>query len=105
MKKARFVEVGDWRTLEWVWWGEAQAVFVRPAGAQVKVRYGNGRWCGRDSQQQTLDGSRARTLKVGPALFILCGARMQIAVPRSTEVTYQVSRAFPRLPAGGAEAR
>lgn len=96
MRKTRFVEVGAWTTLETVWGGEARAVFVRPVRAQIKVRYGgNGWWCGTDRQLQTLDGFRARELKVGPALILY--ARMQIAVPRSTEVTYDVYRAFPRL--------
>lgn len=95
MTQTRFVEVGAWTTLETVWGGEARAVFVRPARAQIKVRYGDGRWCGTDRQQQTLDGFRARGLKVGPARILY--ARIQITVPRSTEVTYDVYRAFPRL--------
>jgi hypothetical protein len=42
MKKARFVPVGSWRTLERFWGGKGRVVFLRPARAEIKVRYGNG---------------------------------------------------------------
>lgn len=90
------MDFGGWRTLESTWGAEARAVFVGPARAQIKVRYGNGWWCGKDAQHQTLDGFRARTLKVGLPTSMLY-ARMQIAVPRSTEVTYEIDRGFPRV--------
>lgn len=96
MRRTRFVEFGRWRTLESAWGAEARAIFVRPARAQIKVRYGNGPWCGMDSQHQRLDGLRAKELKVG-LLTSMLYARMQIAVPRSVEVTYEIDRGFPKL--------
>ena len=89
MRKTRFVEVGGWRTLERVWDGEVRAVFMGPARMRIKVRHGNGWWCGRDSQQQTLDGLHPKELTVGGRASLLC-ARLQVAVLRSTEVTYEV---------------
>ncbi len=81
--------------MEWVWGGEVRAVFLGPARARIKIRYGNGWGCGRDSQQQTLDGLRPKELMVGRA-SLLC-ARLQIAVLRSTEVTYDVYWGAARL--------
>jgi hypothetical protein len=39
--------------------------FRGPAGAIVKVRYGDGRWLGRNSQKQSLDGITDKLLSVG----------------------------------------
>jgi len=86
MRKTRFAEVGAWTTLERLWGRKGRAVFVEPARAEIKVRYGNGRGLGQDLQRQTLDGLHARELRIG--LWSLVYARMQILVPRSREVTY-----------------
>ena len=87
MTKTRFVEVGAWTTLERFWGSSGRAVFVRPARAEVKVRYGS--WLGRDCQRQTLDGLQPRELKVG--FESIAYARMQIIVPRSIQVTYELN--------------
>jgi len=89
MTKTRFVEVGAWRTLERFWGSSGRAVFVRPARAEVKVRYGTWSWLGQDRQRQTLDGLHPRELKVG--FESIAYARMQIIVPRSSEVTYELN--------------
>ena len=86
MRKTRFVENGEWTTLERRWGRTGRAVFVGPARAEIKVRYGNGRSLGKDRQRQTLDGLHARELRIG--LWSLVYARLQILVPRSREVTY-----------------
>jgi hypothetical protein len=86
MRKTRFVDVGAWTTLERLWGRTGRAVFVGPARAEIKVRYGNGLGLGKDLQRQTLDGLHARELRIG--LGSLVYARMQILVPRSREVTY-----------------
>ena len=65
---------------------KGRAVFVGPARAEIKVRYGNGGGLGKDLQRQTLDSLHARELKIG--LWSLGCARMQILVPRGKEVTY-----------------
>lgn len=88
MRKTRFVEVGGWRTVERFWGRRAHAVFLRPARARVKVRYGNGPGLGWDGQVETLDGQHPRHLVVGRASLL--GARIQIEVPRSTVVTYEL---------------
>ncbi len=62
-------------------------MFLGPTRAQVKVRYGNGWHFGADRQQQVLDGLHRRELMVGWESFVY--ARMQMQVPRSTEVTYE----------------
>ena len=90
MTKTRFVEVGAWRTLEAFWGGKGSAVFRRPARAQIKIRYGNGWWFGKDGQQQSLDGLQAKALRVGSESVFY--ARMQMMVPRSVEVTYEFYR-------------
>lgn len=86
MRKTRFVEVRAWRTLEWFWGGKGRAVFLGPATAEIKVRYGNGWGLSKDRQHQTRDGVRARELKVG--LGSLVYARMQMLVRRSSAVAY-----------------
>ena len=65
MRKTRFAEVGAWTTLERLWGRKGRAVFVGPARAEIKVRYGNGRGLGADLQRQTLDGLHARELRIG----------------------------------------
>ena len=86
MRKTQFVEVGAWTTLERLWGSKGRAVFVGPARAEIKVRYGNGRGLGWDLQRQTLDGVHAREMKIG--LWSLVYARIQILVSRSREVSY-----------------
>jgi len=88
MRKTRFVDGGAWSTLEWFWGGTGRAVFLRPARAEIKVRYGNGWLLGEDRQYQALDGLHLKELKVG--LGSLVCARMQILVSRSREVTYDL---------------
>lgn len=88
MTKTRFAEVGAWRTLERFCGGNGKAVFLGPAGAEIKVRYGTSWFLGEDRQHQTLDGLHAKELKVG--LGSLVCARMQIRVSRSRQVTYDV---------------
>ncbi len=83
--RTKHVTPGDWRTLESGWNATFSCVFRLPAGAQVKVRYGNGRWLGRDSQKQTLDGN-ARTVEV--ARGSLAFARVQIRLQHATDVDY-----------------
>ncbi|OGA93219.1 MAG: hypothetical protein A3G27_14005 [Betaproteobacteria bacterium RIFCSPLOWO2_12_FULL_66_14] len=61
-------------------------MFLGPARAEIKVRYGNGWVLGEDRQHQTLNGLHARELKV--RLGSLVYARMRILVPRSSQVTY-----------------
>ena len=82
-----FVTKGGWRTLEVVFGASRSAAFVKPAGAQIKVRYGVG-WFGFDRQKQKLDGITAKTLSVG-ATGSLARARMQMKVVQDTEVTYE----------------
>jgi hypothetical protein len=86
--RVRFVKAGDWRTLETFFGtgGSAQGVFVHPAGARIKVRYGFG-WFGFNRQSQTLDGIRTRTLDVG-SVGSAARARMQMRVNGDVEVTY-----------------
>ena len=49
-------------------------------------------WLGQDRQRQTLDGLHPKELKVGFESIVY--ARMQILVPRSIEVTYEL---YPRM--------
>ena len=77
---------GDWRTLATLWNTTATGVFVAPAGAQIKVRYGGGWPIGRDSQRQTLDGVIEKRLSVGRWSALV--ARMQIRVRQDTVVRW-----------------
>ncbi len=45
------VEAGDWQTLVTLWNTTATGLFRGPAGAQIKVRYGDGWPIGRDAQR------------------------------------------------------
>jgi hypothetical protein len=83
--RTKFVKAGKWRTLESGWNTNFSCGFGGPTGARVKVRYGNGRWLGRDSQKQTLDGT-PRLLRVGRGS--LGYARVQMKVSRHVPVTY-----------------
>ena len=85
----KFVKAGDWRTLEWFWNSPATiGRFLSPAGAQIKVRYGDGWPFGKDRQKQTLDGQNVKQLSIGAWSIVV--ARMQIRVSSDTEVTYDL---------------
>jgi len=83
--RTKSVKAGAWRTLEYGWNATFACVFQLPVGAQVKIRYGDGRYLGWDSQRQTLDGT-VRLLNVTTAS--LAYARVQISVQNDTTVTY-----------------
>jgi hypothetical protein len=95
VQRERVVTDGDWRTLESGWNTTFSCIFYGPAGARVKVRYGDGRWRGRNSQLQTLDGNR-RMLTVGQASFAY--ARVQIRVKADTTVHYTYVTTGPEPP-------
>lgn len=82
----KFVKAGDWRTLEFGWNATFSCMFQGPAGAQVKVRYGDGWPFGRDSQKQTLDGTNNKSVNVGGASLVY--ARVQMKVQHDTAVRY-----------------
>lgn len=86
MVRIKRVSSGDWRTLEWFVGGGGTAFLQLPVGAQIKVRYGVG-WVGYDRQVQRLDGT-IRKLQVG--LWSATRARMQIKVPITVDVAYDV---------------
>lgn len=83
--RSKFVKAGSWRTLESGWNAVFSCIFRDPAGAQVKVRYGDGWRLGWDSQKKTLDGTD-KTLNVTRASVAY--ARVQIKVASDTEVRY-----------------
>ena len=85
--RIRYVQAGDWRTLETFWNTSATGYFYFPAGAQIKVRYGIG-WFGYDSDKQTLDGLSTKVLRVGGASVVR--ARMQMKFGRSLYVNYTI---------------
>ncbi|MDT4331861.1 hypothetical protein ACQE3E_22110 [Methylomonas sp. MED-D] len=100
MIKTKLITCCDWRTVESFWNANGTAFFKAPDGAQIKVRYGVS-WFGFDRQQQTLNGYDYKKLEVG--LGSLGYARMQIKVPRNTDVTYDVygggvARPSPEIP-------
>ena len=78
------VRAGDWRTLATLWNTTATGVFLAPAGAQIKVRYGDGWPIGRDSRRQTLDGVTEKRLSVGRWSALV--ARMQVRVQQDTVI-------------------
>jgi hypothetical protein len=84
--REKLVRAGDWRTLESGWNVSFSCVFHDPAGAQVKIRYGDGWWFGRDSQKQTLDGKNDKIVNVGKGSLVY--ARVQMRVPHDTDVRY-----------------
>jgi hypothetical protein len=86
MVRIKRVNSGDWRTLEWFFGGGGTAFLQLPVGAHIKVRYGVG-WFGKDRQVQRLDG-QIRKLQVG--LWSATRARMQIKVPTTVDVAYDV---------------
>ncbi|QIR41737.1 hypothetical protein HCG51_34180 (plasmid) [Tolypothrix sp. PCC 7910] len=87
MIRTKRIEAGDWRTVESFWNASGTAFFKLPVGASIKVRYGVG-FLGVDRQKQTLNGSDYKKLSVGFGSVSL--ARMQIKVPQTIDVTYDV---------------
>ncbi|MDJ0690296.1 MAG: hypothetical protein QNJ41_17525 [Xenococcaceae cyanobacterium MO_188.B32] len=83
----KLIEAGGWRTVESFWNANGTAFFRSPAGAEIKVRYGGG-FLGFDRQKQTLNGSDYKKLSIG--LGSIGYARMQIKVPQTTYVTYDI---------------
>jgi hypothetical protein len=79
------VSAGGYRTLVTLWNTSASARFRCPAGAQIRVLYGYG-WLSKSRQNQTLDCYNLKQLSVGAWSKI--GARMQIKVPESGNVTW-----------------
>ncbi len=87
--RVKRVKKGGWRTLENFWNSKADIVFVRPAGATVKIRYGSTKkYFGKNRQKQRLKGNQPVVLKVGS--YSAVRARVQIYVERDTDVTYYV---------------
>ncbi len=84
--QSKFVRPGRWRTLVSGWNVNFHCRFEDPAGARVKVRYGDGWPIGWDSQKKTLDGT-PKSVRVS-TLQSLVGARVQIKVEHDTEVQY-----------------
>jgi len=91
--KTVHVRAGAWRTLESFFNTTATGLFVDPAGASIKIRWGVG-FLGGDRQKQTLDGNATKTLKVSTGLSLL-RARMQMRVTRDSDVTYTVQLPGP----------
>lgn len=87
MIRTKQAKGGKWTTLESFWNASATAFFRFPVGATIKVRYGAG-WLGFDRQKQTLDGTPYKRLSVGSGSIAY--ARIQIKVPQTTNVTYDV---------------
>ena len=85
VKESR-VRAGDWRTLATLWNTTATGVFLAPAGAQIKVRYGGGWPFGRDRQRQTLDGVTEKRLSVGRWSALV--ARMQVRVRQDATIRW-----------------
>lgn len=88
----KFVQAGGWRTLERRFGYNVPQLIARfkePAGAEIKVRYGDGWPFGKDRQKQTLDGQQMKELKIGGNSTIFV-ARMQIRVNVDTDVRYDL---------------
>ena len=91
--QVKVVKAGGWRTLESGWNTSFTCIFHDPAGAQVKVRYGDGWPFGRDSLRQTLDGLHDKSVGVGRVSVVY--ARVQMNVQHDTEVRYAYVVAGP----------
>jgi hypothetical protein len=85
-QRTKTVKAGDWRTLESYWNATGHGYFRGPIGAEIKVLYGASIFS-KDRQKQKLDGS-VRSLSIGA--WSATYARMQIKVPRNSDVTYLV---------------
>jgi hypothetical protein len=86
IQRSKLVRAGAWRTLESGWNVSFACQFFNPAGAQIKVRYGDGWPFGKDSQKQTLDGRNRKSVNVGGGSLFY--ARVQMRVQHDVEVTY-----------------
>lgn len=86
IQRTKLVKAGDWRTLESGWNAKFSCRFLRPSGAKIKIRYGNGWPFGWNSQQKTLDGESFKTVSVGAGSLVY--ARVQMKVQQDIEVTY-----------------
>ncbi len=86
--RSKSVKGGKWETLESFAGSvpSTTAIFVSPAGAVIKVRFGFG-FLGWDKQKQTLDGVTSKSLHVSG---FVGKARMQIRVQSDTTVNYEV---------------
>ncbi|MEO2045886.1 MAG: hypothetical protein ABGX16_04865 [Pirellulales bacterium] len=90
IERVKHVKKGGWRTLENYWNAKATIVFVKPAGATVKIRYGSTKkYFGKDRQKQRLKGNQAVVLKVGS--YSAVRARVQIYVEVDTDVNYDLT--------------
>ncbi|MBE9029021.1 hypothetical protein IQ266_04500 [filamentous cyanobacterium LEGE 11480] len=85
--RERQIKAGKWRTLEKFWNSKGTAYFRSPSRAKIRVRYGKG-WLSKNRQKKTLNGGSYQKLSVGK--WSLSYARMQMKVPRTTNVTYMV---------------
>jgi hypothetical protein len=83
--RQKHVKAGDWRTLESYWNTTGHGYFREPAGAEIKVLYGAS-WLSKDRQKQRLDGINVKKLEIGA--WSVSYARIQIKVPRDTDVNY-----------------
>lgn len=86
VQRTKLVKAGDWRTLESGWNAKFSCRFLHPAGAKVKVRYGDGWPFGWNSQEKTLDGTNFKTVNVGGGSLVY--ARVQMKVQQDVQVTY-----------------
>lgn len=82
------VRAGGWRTVYEVFGSTAKryGVFTRPAGAEIRVRYGVGR-LGRSTQRQSLDGVNAKVLEHGGVTNFL-RVRFQVRVQSDTDMIW-----------------
>jgi hypothetical protein len=88
LPRSKQVRGGKWETLE-SFLGtvpSTTAVFLLPAGTEIKVRYGVG-FLGWDRQKQKLDGVSSKSLNVSG---FVGRARMQIRVQSDTTVNYDI---------------
>lgn len=85
VERDKIVRAGSWRTLESGWNATFSCIFRGPAGARVKVRYGDGRWRGWNSQEQTLSGAPTR---LDVTRSSLAYARVQMRVEQDSHVVY-----------------
>jgi hypothetical protein len=95
MIRTKRITSGSWQTIEWFFNATGFAFFKAPAGSTIKVRYGLGAF-GKDRQKQTLNGREYKRLVV-TAAFSLARARMQVKVPQTTDVTYDVYPGDPNI--------
>jgi len=91
--KVAFLKASKWRTLETHWSSaKVRFYFVVPRGASIRVRYGYG-WFSKNRQKQKLDGNGVKILNIGT--WGLTRAKIQMAVPVDSNVTYDVEAIGP----------